>query len=71
LKVAFAEAGAADGFLPIGSVAGGESQIVHQRGGRCVGIAGGFGLFHMIEDRWPHAVIRNQSRVLRPPSTTF
>jgi hypothetical protein len=43
-------------FLPIGSVAGGESQIVHQQGGRCVAIAGGFGLFHMIEDRWPEAV---------------
>lgn len=46
-------------FLPIGAVAGGESQIVHQRGGRCIGIAGSFGLFHMIEDRWPEAVDTN------------
>lgn len=46
-------------FLPIGAVAGGESLIVHQRGGRCIGIAGSFGLFHMIEDRWPEAVDTN------------
>ena len=41
---------------PLGTAVGGESVVVHERGGRVVAMAGGHALFHLEADRWPEAV---------------
>lgn len=41
---------------PQGTVPGGESKNIHERGGRYVSFAGGSEVFHLEADRWPEAV---------------
>ena len=41
---------------PTGTVAGAEAKVVHDRGARCLAIAGGHAFFHINSDRWPEAV---------------
>ena len=41
---------------PNGTVAGAESKVVHERGARCLAIAGGNAFFHIRSDRWPETV---------------
>jgi hypothetical protein len=41
---------------PRGTVPGGESRNIHQRGGRYVSLIGNNARFHLEEDRWPEAV---------------
>ena len=54
---AMAAAGAPPVTLaPQGTVPGGESKNIHERGGRYVSFAGGSALFHLQDDRWPDAV---------------
>lgn len=39
-----------------GRLLGLEAVALHDLGGRCISLLGGNAFFHMLEDRWPHAV---------------
>ncbi len=45
-----------DQVAPTTSMPFGESRDIHRAGGRYVTLVGGSKLFHLAEDRWPHAV---------------
>lgn len=42
--------------LSQGTVRGGESKNIHERGGRYISLAGGSEVFHLQSDRWPEAI---------------
>lgn len=47
---------AADEVAPATQVPSGETRDIHRAGGRCVALVGSNPLFHLPQDRWPHAV---------------
>lgn len=54
---ALAQAGRApDGLAPVARVPSGETRDIHRAGGRYVTLVGSNNLFHLPQDRWPHAV---------------
>ncbi len=53
---ALAAAGQPHGLAPAGTMPNGESRDIHRAGGRYITLVGGNPLFHLPQDRLPHAV---------------